>query len=594
MKYFTCILYSLLFFSSTVYSQNWDYLWLFGFENYTSHPDWGGTVIDFSTIPPAVYYADNDINMFDTNASICDESGNLLFYTNGQVIGNSVYDTMQNGGGLNPGELADLAEEYGYWLPQGAFILPHPGDSSRYFLVHADYIYPTYNLINVLIFPGHTKHLYYSEIDMSLNGGLGAVIKKNEIIRTDSFSTGQLSCVRHANGRDWWMMMHEVGSKYYFRYLISPNGITEIGRDSTAFDIKKVGYGQSAYSPDGTVYAKVGTHDYDQPPVIDIYRVDRCEGKLNDHRQVLLGELDVVTMGLAISPNSRYLYVATHVKVFQYDLEAANISSSKKLIAEFDGFYDTSPLFAATFFYAQLAPDGKIYICTNNGTHYLHVIHQPNLAYPNCNFKNHDFTLPYWNGLSIPNFPNYRLGPLDGSPCDTLGLDNHPMAKFRYEQDENDYLTINFTDLSYYEPTSWSWDFGDNTSSNDPNPIHEFPSDGTYEVCLTVSNQYSSNTFCRTLIIGTGISATQEAAILDIVSVFPNPAQSATNFRIGEDYLPRQAMLTLYTATGQPILTQRLMAGWSVVQLESMSPGIYFWEVKDSERVLGTGKLVRQ
>jgi hypothetical protein len=52
-------------------------------------------------------------------------------------------------------------------------------------------------------------------------------------------------------------------------------------------------------------------------------------------------------------------------------------------------------------------------------------------------------------------------------------------------------------------------------------------------------------------------------------------------------------MLTLYNATGQPILTQRLTAGWSVVQLESVPPGMYFWEVKDSEKVLGTGKLVK-
>jgi hypothetical protein len=35
------------------------------------------------------------------------------------------------------------------------------------------------------------------------------------------------------------------------------------------------------------------------------------------------------------------------------------------------------------------------------------------------------------------------------------------------------------------------------------------------------------------------------------------------------------------------------MAGWSVVQLESVVPGMYFWEVKDSNKVLGTGKLVK-
>ncbi len=321
---------------------------------------------------------------------------------------------------------------------------------------------------------------------------------------------------------------------------------------------------------------------------------------MSDHQQIHIGELNVVVTSLSISPNSRYLYAATQDKVFQFDLEAPVIAYSKKLVAEFDGFYDTSPPFTTLFFYQQLAPNGKIYMCTANGTRYLHVIHQPNLPYPNCNLEQHSITLPRINGQSLPNFPNYRLGPLDDSPCDTLGLDNHPVALYRYGQDVNDYLTIEFTDLSYYEPIDWHWDFGDNTTDTNPNPIHEFPSDGTYEVCLTVSNQYDTSTYCRMLIIGTGISATAEPnQPADLVSVFPNPAQSATNFRLGGDYLPREAMLTLYSATGQPVHTQRLMAGWSVVGLEGLAKGMYFWEVRDAclpgqgDRQLGAGKLVK-
>ncbi|MBK6640363.1 MAG: T9SS type A sorting domain-containing protein [Bacteroidetes bacterium] len=30
--------------------------------------------------------------------------------------------------------------------------------------------------------------------------------------------------------------------------------------------------------------------------------------------------------------------------------------------------------------------------------------------------------MPSWNISSMPNFPNYDLGPLQGSPCDTLYL----------------------------------------------------------------------------------------------------------------------------------------------------------------------------
>jgi PKD repeat protein len=35
------------------------------------------------------------------------------------------------------------------------------------------------------------------------------------------------------------------------------------------------------------------------------------------------------------------------------------------------------------------------------------------------------------------------------------------------------------------QSTTWLWDFGDGTTSNDAQPLHEFPGPGTYEVCLT-------------------------------------------------------------------------------------------------------------
>ncbi len=35
------------------------------------------------------------------------------------------------------------------------------------------------------------------------------------------------------------------------------------------------------------------------------------------------------------------------------------------------------------------------------------------------------------------------------------------------------------------QSTTWQWSFGDGTTSNDAQPLHEFPGPGTYEVCLT-------------------------------------------------------------------------------------------------------------
>jgi PKD repeat protein len=60
-------------------------------------------------------------------------------------------------------------------------------------------------------------------------------------------------------------------------------------------------------------------------------------------------------------------------------------------------------------------------------------------------------------------------------------------------------LTVHFTDQSTNSPTSWTWNFGDNTAtSSAQNPSHTYTSAGTYSVMLTVANAAGSNTLTRT------------------------------------------------------------------------------------------------
>jgi PKD repeat protein len=47
-----------------------------------------------------------------------------------------------------------------------------------------------------------------------------------------------------------------------------------------------------------------------------------------------------------------------------------------------------------------------------------------------------------------------------------------------------DSLTVSFTDISLGTPTSWSWDFGDNDTSTEQNPVHIYNSAGVYTVTL--------------------------------------------------------------------------------------------------------------
>jgi PKD repeat protein len=57
-------------------------------------------------------------------------------------------------------------------------------------------------------------------------------------------------------------------------------------------------------------------------------------------------------------------------------------------------------------------------------------------------------------------------------------------------------LTVQFIDTSTGSPTGWNWDFGDSSTVNSTqqNPVHSYPSAGTFTVTLNATNSAGSNT----------------------------------------------------------------------------------------------------
>jgi len=55
-------------------------------------------------------------------------------------------------------------------------------------------------------------------------------------------------------------------------------------------------------------------------------------------------------------------------------------------------------------------------------------------------------------------------------------------------------MDVQFNDQSTNSPTSWSWDFGDGTTSTEQNPAHTYTKPGVYTVSLTATNTGGSNT----------------------------------------------------------------------------------------------------
>jgi PKD repeat protein len=72
-----------------------------------------------------------------------------------------------------------------------------------------------------------------------------------------------------------------------------------------------------------------------------------------------------------------------------------------------------------------------------------------------------------------------------------------PVANFTATPVPGATLTIQFNDTSTNNPTSWAWNFGDNETSTEQNPVHTYAKAGNYTITLTAANDYGSDTETR-------------------------------------------------------------------------------------------------
>jgi len=351
------------------------------------------------------------------------------------------------------------------------------------------------------------------------------------------------------------------------------------------YDVPSVG--NALFTPDGSKYIR---HDirFDPWNVIDIYDFDRCTGEFFHLEHIELSDTSFLYGGSVVSPDSRYLYAITNKVIYQFDLLASDIESTKTVVAEYDGYVGL--FFGTVFGTPQLAPDGTIFIASVSDT-VMHRIRTPNHFGLASHVEQHSVHLPKINQKSIPNFPNYRLGPLDGSPCDTLGLDNHPLAGFTYFTEE---LTATFSDNSYYRPGEWEWDFGDGDGSTERNPIYSYGAPGGYNVCLTVRNEVDEDTYCRWVQVDTMVVVgTLETGEMGKVAVFPNPASGQFSLQFD---LPGTGLVTfsLHDVAGRPVRAWDLPGGkgYFTLPLFGVAEGLYFWSLSAEGRRLGSGKLM--
>ena len=278
--------------------------------------------------------------------------------------------------------------------------------------------------------------LYYCIVDLKLNNGLGAVTQKNVML--DPVSTKDaLMAVKHGNGKDWWLVTRKwdhlslTADNAFYVYFVDSTGIyPQAVQNEGAF--RTTGGGDVTFNSDGT---KMAVSDWRN--LIELYDFDRCTGIISSPLNI---ELPSTTgpfkyyFSTAFSANDRYLYVLSNLgmsetTIFQYDLQSSNIPSSKMAIGTI--------MDSASAVMMKLAPDNRIYISAlsdiigggypypanyyNYVNTHLSVINYPDSAGLSSDFQLLSFPLGgHRTYRGLPHNPNYEMGPLVGSLCDTL------------------------------------------------------------------------------------------------------------------------------------------------------------------------------
>ena len=389
-----------------------DYLWILGQDRTPSSADLGYR-LDFNTIPfePVEY---NNGHGFDgNNASICDEEGNLLFWSNGCSVINTDGQVMPNGDSINYNFWFELfwgGECTGYPGTQNIMILSDPGNEEGYYMLHKPRVY----------YPNtkDTSRLQYSYIDMELDNGKGDVVYKNiPLHNRDNFLSSYLTAINHSNGTDWWVVQPFVEDSAFFILRIDETGVHRQPNQNTHqyFNLNRTSAsGTAQFSPDGTKYAIYNYYDN-----INLYDFDRTTGQFSNHQKIIIEESPNDSLfifgSIEWSPNSRFIYTTAEITLHQIDTWEADIQSNGiRLVGEYDGSLDPFP---TTFHLMAQAPDCKIYMCPTSSTTAYHVINNPDELGEACNFVQNGLNLPRTSTTAcFPNFPRFRVDEVD--KCD--------------------------------------------------------------------------------------------------------------------------------------------------------------------------------
>lgn len=362
---FTFILISLLSINTLIYGQLQNSNWYFGNQ--------AGLNFNNGTLPPTIL-TNSSMGTGRSSASVSDSSGNLLFYTNGVNVWNNTHELMTNGTGL-----------YGNVdINQSVIIVPDPNNANQYYIIT--------NGGNVMGLSG----LYYSIVDISLDGGLGAVVDTQKNILLLQNSSKNLTTILNPIDNTYWIVAFGKGNDSvrndtFFSFKLDALGINLTNQTTFTFVLNE-GLentdGQLKISPDGQTlaltYNTVGAGrngEFEEAQSLFLFDFDNATGLVSQMNNAISIPDNLYSYGIEFSPDSNLLYVTTtnefnlgdsvgRIHQIRYK-DAMGISL---LIYE-----NAQPIFGL-----QTAIDGKIYTVNSSGS--LGVINTPNVVGNGVNY----------------------------------------------------------------------------------------------------------------------------------------------------------------------------------------------------------------
>ncbi len=404
---------------------------------------------------------DGELRTTEGCTTISDESGNLLFYTNGVTVWNKDHQIMPNGEDLKGHDSSS----------QSVVVIPKIDNPNIYYVFTADVAQSYFH-------EGTGNGFNYSIIDISANGGLGLVTLKNKNLLLNA--SEKLTAVSALDGSGFWVLTQSKTS--FYAYKVDAGGVNEnpvisnIGPNISHFNDTR---GCMKISPNGKKVAVAHAFlNFELDGSLNLYDFNLSTGRLSNE---IVVSTERVFYGVEFSPNSKKLYASArlikedngiptsaNIQLFQYDLEAASIDRSEFLLHSYDE--DISGDLSGTL---QLGFDKKLYHAISSN--FLSVINNPNLSRGSSNYR--EYNVGIGNGVARFGLPLYIQSHFEGV-VDVENLCFNNATQFSLNSD--------------YAIQSATWNFGDpgsglDNTSNLLNPIHQFTEIGIFEVIVTVN-----------------------------------------------------------------------------------------------------------